>query len=359
MHTILFVAIDDSSDIRVRKEIATLQKRSHVYFYGLSPDKRGSKAKCTQSIVIGHSYKNPFWLLVFVIFYIYLIFRKRYISIHIVDEQLFLLLWPVNALVKLFKYSSICLDVFDSILLKNNIIPRQLPLFLSRLFYYPLSSIVLTDNRRLSLYPDFLLDCSCILPNKPNIHGFTSSKTRLSYGDQITISYIGTLAQDRGSLLLKNILDLDQRFRVISAGLVFDSYTEKLICQYHHNWSHFGNLPSDLLMKLLSEHADFILLYYSPSSINNIFASPNKLWDAISLSIPVICNDLTMVSVDVLIRECGLIFSESALDSLYELAFESYSQFFKNQASKNYASSSDWWEYFQSELYKAHSIDPS
>lgn len=356
MKSILYVAIDDSSDIRVRKEVKTLQQKSRVFFLGLSPDKKGPKACSDNSFVLNKSYKNPFWLIYFLFVYIYFLVRRNYSSIHIVDEQLFLLLWPVNLFIKLIGSSVICLDVFDSLFLKNHFIPSLIPPFFASIFFYPCDSIIVTDSRRKRLYPQSLQSRIFILPNKPNMHDYTSSRSQIVFGEQITIAYIGTLSKDRGSSFLNDILLDDPRFSVISAGLIVDSYTHSLISAFQPRWSHHGNLSSQDLMRLLSLKADFILLYYMPTSYNNIFASPNKLWDAISLSIPVICNDMTLASADVLINNFGLVVDKDSLGSLYQLAFNSYCSSTKFSGNLSALSISCWWESHASVLLSAHRI---
>ena len=47
---------------------------------------------------------------------------------------------------------------------------------------------------------------------------------------------------------------------------------------------------------ILIKNVHYLFLYYPPTSLNNIYSSPNKIYDAINLKIPILVNNDTKSS---------------------------------------------------------------
>jgi hypothetical protein len=310
---LLYIGLNNGSDIRIRKELSSLSKKSlSIVFMGTTPVPPDFVIPNIIYTGSGVPYRSVFGFCLFIAKAYWLIFSSNFSSIHVVDEQLYFFLWPILFFLRLFRpRTKIVLDVFDSIFLKFNIFPSSLPLALLKILYLPASSVIVTDAARLSLYPykKLINHSFLVVPNVPE-----TIPKGISYlspnGKLLTIAYIGSLNCGRGSLFLEKLLRMDTRINVLSAGIVTDAYTHKLIDSYSGRWLHHDYLPSQQLQHIVSANAHYILLRYPPTSINNIFASPNKLWDAYALIKPVLVNSSTLVSTRVADKRIGIVYDE-------------------------------------------------
>lgn len=295
---ILYLCINDGSDMRINKEIKTLNERYDVVFLGVGTKKDSSFIieYCSESFFVSGNHKSPLTLLKF-IFYLLRILSKRKISfVHVVDEQLYMVLFPFLI------GKVVVLDVFDSIFLKWNK-PKEQMKWLKRILYSSVKNIIVTDENRQSLLPKFAIKKSVVIPNVPfketellSINKITKSE------DELVICYFGSLLKDRGSEFIYNLLVADDRIKVKCAGWVCDSYSEKLI--NHRNVDYLGVKKQIEVNKILKTEGDYLLAIYPCNNLNNINASPNKIYDSIHTKTPIIMNSEIIVSS--MIREMNL-----------------------------------------------------
>ena len=165
MKNILYIANNNSSDTRVYKELKSLSKEFNISFLGINSSFKNSdsffgKKYCKNFILINGNIKNPITLLTFISKAFYFSFKLNIDSIHIVNEQIFFLIFPISF------FKRCVLDQFDSIFNNRLSFLRKVPFFLY-LFYKPLKKILVTDINRMNLMPLCYHNKISILPNYP------------------------------------------------------------------------------------------------------------------------------------------------------------------------------------------------
>lgn len=314
MKKIIYLANNDGSDTRIYKEVKTLSKSFKIIYIGVLKSKSNdsasfSKKYCYKFILNKGSIRNPKTILKIVFSFFLEVLKHKVESIHIVNEQMLFLVYPIC----FFKRS--ILDQFDSIFnTKLNFIGDAL--FLKRIIYYPIEKIIVPDSNRLSLLPHSTQNKAVIIPNYP-FYRKDISKINSS-SDELIILYFGWLGKNRGSYTLKGLLDTGENIKIISAGWFADNYTKTLF-DLHKNSVHYHGVLHQKEALNLSKNANYILCVYNPMNLNNINASPNKVYDAIQVQRPLITNSEVNISKFVSDNNLGIIIPEYNVRDYHQL----------------------------------------
>jgi hypothetical protein len=278
---ILYLSFNDGSDMRVNKEVHTLSRKAQVVLVALGPDSALCYAKANAHTLHFVRGERSSWGTLFRYFArcAYLLLTARYHSVHIINEPQLLALWPF-----VWFQKQVVIDLFDSIFLRKNR-PGNHWKLLKRLVYAPGSRVIVTDENRLSLLPDFLLSKAIVLPNYPYRLVEPFPKVRAA---TLTIMYYGWLGELRGTSTIRRFLADAPGLRVLMAGWLADDSSRELIHHPRVEW--LGVMPHAEALRVVSQRADYILCVYAPVNDNNINASPNKIYDAIQAETPVIIN---------------------------------------------------------------------
>ena len=343
---ILYLSFNDGSDMRVNKEIRTLSQLSRVELVALGPD----PALCYAAVATDtlHFIKGSRESLGALIRYFtksaYLLLARRYDSVHIVNEPQLLVLWPF-----LWFQKNVVLDVFDSIFLRKNRPGDQLS-WLKKVVYAPIHRCLVTDENRLKLLPDFMKNKASIVPNYPyRLTNLPPKKRKAG----LTILYYGWLGERRGTETARQLLVADPVLKVIMAGWLADEPSRLLTQHPRVEW--LGVLPQ-AEATALARRADYILCVYAPVNDNNINASPNKIYDAIQTSTPVIINAEVKVSGFVKKMEIGHVLPHYEIGDYAKLAdtllSERESYFFAEDLRRSYT-----WDDTEEVLLKVHGLN--
>lgn len=304
---LLYVAFNDGSDTRIVKEIKSYNKKYSIIFLGIGQKKDSFVSNfVSKEIIIRGEYKSPFVLFKFILKYILIKYRLNPILIHVVDEQLWILLCFFT-----FKRVRVRLDIFDSLFLKLNL-PNNQWGFLKRLLYNNLNCLYVTDHFRYNLLPDYINSEVRILPNVPERRDLVlSNKKRV--GNTLHIFYVGTLTKNRGSEYLLWLAQ-DERVFISCYGWIKDDMTQELIGKdrvvYH------GVLTQAQVNTEMAREADYLVAIYPFDNLNNIYASPNKVYDGIHTETPIIINSEVKVSKFVSDLKIGIVLSTSDSQNL-------------------------------------------
>ena len=307
--SLLYLSTNDGSDTRINKEIFSLSKKHSVIFIGIRSEHSAtnflsSVAECR--FVIGNRKSlTVYCRYFFMVLRIFLSGRVKYV--HIINEQLLFIFYPV-----LFFVKNVTVDLFDSWFLKNDMtgyFSRALQIAL----FFPVEKLIVTDHDRFLLLPARLQERTAVIENYP----YYFSETKLSRASrELTIAYYGSLQASRGTNLLNHLLNTSDMIRVLSAGWIYDEMTRELIFG-NSRVEYFGVLDQKTVNRHVFEKADFILCLYEPNNRNNIYASPNKIYDAIQLETPVIINSEIKASSFVTKHNLGL-----CIDSYYTTHYQ-------------------------------------
>ena len=116
----------------------------------------------------------------------------------------------------------------------------------------------------------------------------------------------------RGGRLVKGILETnDVRIKIIMAGWFVEDEARDLT--NHPQVEFKGVMPQRDALNLAATKADYIVCVYAPENTNNIYASPNKVYDSVHTETPLIINREAKVSEFVREHNIGFI-----LDSYYD-----------------------------------------
>ncbi len=343
---ILYLSFNDGSDMRVNKELRTLSQVAEVELVALGED----PAQCyaAQLVHTLHFIRGPRKSLGTLARYflscIRLLLSHSYSSVHIINEPQLLALWPF-----LWFQKNVVLDLFDSIFLKKNR-PGNKWRLLKKITYAPVSRIIVTDENRFGLLPDFAKPLSTIVPNYPYYIPSPPPKER---SPGLTIMYYGWLGELRGTETIRNLLAHDPNLRVLMAGWLADEPSRQLTNHPQVEW--LGVLPQEQALGIVARRADYILCVYAPTNENNINASPNKIYDAIQVRTPVIMNAEVQVSNFVQSNWIGYILPNYRISDHLQITRELF------EKRCNYAFTEDLretytWQKAEGALVKAHGV---
>lgn len=299
--TILYLAFNNGSDTRVSKEIETLSGHFETIFIGCSFDGQSYLPikKLRAFKILRGKHRNPLTIISFIFWVILyrLLYRPR--SIHIVDEQLFLSIFP--AIIG----ARVVLDIFDSIFLKRNL-PYNKAFFAKKLIYGFCRYLIVTDENRKDLLPSFALDKALVVPNVPKRREYCLPNKKASYlpSDPLKIACFGTLTLERGISFLNSITQLCTNIEVHCGGWVYDEKVKSIISN-NPSFTFYSYMKQEEVIQFCST-MDCILMIYPNNNVNNVFASPNKIYDAITAQTPVVSVEDIAITKLVLEKEIGV-----------------------------------------------------
>jgi len=123
----------------------------------------------------------------------------------------------------------------------------------------------------------------------------------------IILFYAGLIDRSRGLIdVIKAVRDIDDVVLIV-AGVGPDvKMFENLSRSLKDKVKYIGFIPYNEVIKKTLE-ADILFALYDPSIPNNLYASPNKLFEAMMCGKPIIVNDGTSMSNIVKEEDCGLV----------------------------------------------------
>ena len=344
--TVLFISSNDGSDMRINKEVKSLQKHSEVIFVGVGDHSKCYVAPFCKEVVLIKGKRNSNSVLIkHVVIFIKLLFTRKINSIHIINEQLYIFFYPF-----LF-FKHIVLDLFDSIFLRTNRSGEKMKL-IKRLLYWPANKIIVTDENRYHLMPESIQHKCFVLPNYPEHFSFTKEKEK---SDSLRILYNGWMGLNRGTEIVEGLLKTELPLKIYMAGWFSDEYTSNMVKDYIGKIEFLNVIPQRAALELAHTKADYILCVYAPINENNINASPNKVYDAIQTETPLIMNAEIKISDWVKQKGIGFVLPQYNItdySNLYNNLQTAKNTFnFKSELKQAYT-----WESVEGNLLKVHQI---
>ena len=123
---------------------------------------------------------------------------------------------------------------------------------------------------------------------------------------RIAISYIANLGRERPVEPLLAAVAADDRFACVIGG---DGPNANIVRQYartHPSTVYLGRVPPDRI-PLMTAACDVVYACYDEASLNARWGAPNKLYDAIAASKPLLANDLGEVGKLIRRTGCGVL----------------------------------------------------
>lgn len=348
--TVLYLAFNNGSDTRISKEIETLSGHFDTVFIGCSFDGQNylplEKLRAVKILQGKHRSLLTIIFFIFWVIYYRTVYRPR--SIHVVDEQLILAIFP--ALIG----SRIVLDIFDSIFLKKNL-PHNRALLAKKFIYGLCRRLIVTDLNRKKLLPSFALDKTLVVPNVPKRveYCLPNKKASRQVGEPLQIACFGTLTLERGVSFLNSITQLSKNIEVHCGGWIYDEQVKSVI-NNNPNFTFYRHMKQEDVIQFCST-MDCIVMIYPNNNVNNVFASPNKIYDAIIAQTPVVSVEDIAITKFVLEKKIGVSITRKevnrptfkTIDTLFSLKSFSFPNL--EEFSKNYC-----WEEFEDLIIDSH-----
>ena len=357
---IAIICPNDGSDVRIGKVCRSLSRLGfEVHFIGW--DRRPNEPK---SIDLGTSITHilPIMtpngrlalrpLIKYYFFLLTWLYRLRPQTVCCIDEEYSLLALPVHGL--LYKYL-VC-DIFDSLSDRHSNAGFPLRIILAtiqNIVRRGANVLITTDLIRQKTLGRFKSK-SIVVGNYPENPGMEHNKVYPSGAIKIYVS--GSLSLARGLRELLVAVDIIENVEIVCAGWIYDDYARDIFVK-HSKVTYLGVISARRSLEIAAT-CDAIFAFYSPTTINNIQASPNKIYDAMSVGRPVIINSETLVSKWVI--EKGIGFSspyldEQSLAAIIAMLFYHRSQLYDfSKNAQNLFSTGYSWASAETELMKLY-----
>ena len=291
---ILLVGRNNGSDVRILKILRTLrdsEPRSLTYIgSGIAPDSPvrtipGVRVVSARATGEGKARKISS-IASLTITSIREIWRARPDVTIGINEEMAVPLIVASTVVK----KAAVLELFDSWFLKrrqrrsNRL--EKLVRWLFGILYRSCDAIVVTDRHRMELMSGILRNRPVyVIPNYPVRH---SIRPDWQADDTLSIFVSGTLSSARGlATIVEAVQGARSRWRVVSCGWIYDDQAREFVRAQVVDYK--GVLTPQETMRLASS-CRLSYVVYEPKTLNNVYASPNRLYDAMSLGMPVIVN---------------------------------------------------------------------
>lgn len=223
-----------------------------------------------------------------------LIDSQKYHSIHLIDfdSAVSLLLSNRNKKNK----PILIYDIADFIQSFDSYTPwvvKYLMTSLEKKIFKKAKSIILPDKNRLSQLPDNFHNKTIIIQNTPISIEYSTKKFNVP-DNGINLIYYGGFSNDRGinELLISAECYPDINFHFAGWGQLGELISLK--AKEQPNIYFHGNLDYNEIFDLVSL-MDLIYIFYNPEFAHNKVASPNKLFEALYLNIPLLVAKNTSI----------------------------------------------------------------
>lgn len=191
-------------------------------------------------------------------------------------------------------YKKLVCDLYDSHIDRlsgHNFLIRTTAFIFCSIAKLVSHKIIATDEARREKL-GWVRNRTTVIGNYPEDPGRHVAATPVNGPAKLFVS--GTLSQTRGLDTLYKALDQSPEIRVIAAGWIADDFTRNYFIK-HEQVDFRGSITPQESLSLAAE-CDALLTMYAPTCQNNIMASPNKIYDAMSVGRPIIINKEALVS---------------------------------------------------------------
>ncbi|MCZ4336717.1 hypothetical protein [Shewanella colwelliana] len=342
MKNLLYLCTNDGSDMRVCKEVRTLSQSFNIYYVGSYGDGDSfCKDMCHEYITIKGKQKSILFILKYWFTILRLFFSTRFTSIHVVEEQLYFVLLP------LLFYRNVTIDIFDSIFLKLDK-PKEKLWIIKKIVYGSVKNIIVTDEHRKQLLPSFAREKAHVIPNVPFSSDFeVKSKNRTS--SKLTLFLFGSIAKNRGAQFVSELLDVDEDVDCVCAGWLADDFSKEFLKR--PRVTYLGVTSQYEINHYLAKNDGYLVAIYPLINLNNVYASPNKIYDAIHTETPLIINKGVLVGDFVAKENIGVICDteQNPVDIIRLLLSKKHTFTFSKEHKKFFC-----WENFEGILRGLH-----
>lgn len=159
-----------------------------------------------------------------------------------------------------------------------------------------------------------------VIPNKPYLMSIKTNESNIPEYSRVVAGRKLVLYQAQNLRIdimdvIKAVKSLGSEYAMGILGRIWNKKIYDNIKREYPNIIEFGYIPAPKHLEV-TKHAYIGLLYYDYSSLNNVFCAPNKVWEYSSLGLPMICNELPMLSERLERYKAGVTFKTGDVESV-------------------------------------------
>lgn len=316
-------------DIRLEKEMESLSIMYDVKIIGWNRGRlkdinflRKEDVIFWQDVEPG-SIKVPLFLPFWWIFVLINLLKEHFDVIHAVDFDSYL----PSLIISKLKKKPIIYDIYDFYgeTIEFPIFKKMFQNFFVKIDKFLIkfaNAIIIVDDARIQ---QIGINNKIIISvyNSPDISNLPiNNNINLNFSkDDFVIFFGGILLEDRGiDLVINAVKELnDEKIKLILMGypgnVKFGTKIREMCENVSNIFLQLEMVPHSQILDYTSK-VDTIFILYDPNIPNNVYASPNKLFEAMCFSKPVIVSDKSSMTNIVKKEKCGVIVTYGDIDEI-------------------------------------------
>lgn len=304
-------------DVRLKKELEAIKKNG--YDVGLIIWERSWPLDIDDDVDIKSleidvpvgNIKTMFYFPVWWTFMIYWLFKMNWDAIHAVNFDTFLFSFVIAK----FKRKPVVYDIFDSYGDVMHGVIRPLVVALDNFTMKFSDVIIIADDSRINQIAKGIKNRIITINNTPDDSYFknnadTELKHKKKEIDEFSIFLGGKITKQRGTdIIISAVKDMDD-VKLTIKGFCSEEEYKKILEDATKNMPNvdmcLDGVPYDEIINKTIQ-SDLTLALYDPAYPNNVYASPNKLFESMASGNPIIVNENTSMASIVLEENCGIV----------------------------------------------------
>jgi glycosyltransferase involved in cell wall biosynthesis len=313
-------------DVRLKKELESIKKNGYsvsliIWERSWPLDLDGDvEIKSLMLDVPVGNVKTLFYFPLWWTFMVYWLIRMQWDAVHSVNFDTFLF----SFLIAKIKRKPIVYDIFDSY---GDVMHRLIRPFIVSMDNFTMKfsdAIIIADDSRINQIAKGIKNRIITINNTPDDSYFqrnssTESNSSNEDEDEFTIFLGGKITKQRGTdAIISAVKEIDD-VKLIIKGFCSEEEYKKDLRDATKNMPNIdmyldGVSYDEIIKKTLQ--SDLTLALYDPEYPNNVYASPNKLFESMASGNPIIVNENTSMASIVMEENCGIVIPYNDVDAI-------------------------------------------
>ncbi len=302
-------------DVRLKKELETLKKNGYDVeliiwerSWPLEIDTAVDIKSLKIDVPVGNI-KTMFYFPIWWTFMVYWLFKKDWDAIHTVNFDTFLF----SFLVAKLKRKPVVYDIFDYYGDVMHGIIRPVVVALDNFTMKFSDVIIIADDSRINQLAKNIKNRIITINNSPDDSYFQKNidiKGKNGVEDEFIIFLGGKITKQRGTdIIISAVKGMDDVKLIIKGFCSEAEYKEYLLDETRNMQNVDMCLDGVPYHEIVDKtiQCDLTLALYDPKFPNNVYASPNKLFESMASGNPIIVNENTSMASIVSEENCGIV----------------------------------------------------